>query len=356
MKKRIAAIFLTFALILLCFAGCSSRSLKTDGAAGNTADAGAYDDASSQLVPRDTYENDTEFVTSESPEENLSGGTLPPVGEVSSDRKIIRNADINLETKEFDASIEKLKSIVAELGGYISQASVSVYNTYYELHSANYTVRIPADKFDQFIAYREDVGSVNSTNVWTDDVTDSYYDLEARLESLETKRARLLELLEQAENMENIIALESELSNTIYEIESITGSLNRLNDRIAYSTINVYLDEVRETTESVSLPKTLGERISQQFQNTINGIENFGENFIVWVVGASPVLLILAVVAAVILIIVKRGAGRRAVRREEKALKNAEAIARWQETHTETPVVSQTVEKHGKKSDGKQDE
>ena len=180
--------------------------------------------------------------------------------------------------------------------------------------------------------------------------------MQARLESLETKRARLLELLEQAENMENIIALESELSDTIYEIESITGSLNRLNDRIAYSTINVYINEVRETTEPVALPKTLGERISQQFRNTITGIKNFGENFIVWVVGASPVLLILAVVAAVILIVVKCGAGRRAVRREEKALKNAEAIARWQETHSETPVISQTVEKHGKKSDGKQDE
>ena len=126
-------------------------------------------------------------------------------------------------------------------------------------------------------------------------------------------------------------------------------------DQISYSTINVYIDEVRETTEPVALPKTLGERISQQFRNTINGLVDFGENFIVWLVGASPVLLILAVIAVIVLLIVKRGAAKRAVRREEKARKNAEAIAQWRETHTETPIVSKTMQKEEPNEQKKQD-
>ena len=358
MKKRIAALSLAFVWILLCLAGCASNSLKVDGAAADTAPADMnYNSSSNQTTEGIEYDDDSLLMEeADAPSEDLSDSALAAIGDTSPDRKIIRNADIELETQEFDDSVEKLQSIVTELGGYISQANVYVYNSYYELHSANYTVRIPADKFDQFIVYRENVGTVSSTNIWTDDVTDSYYDMEARLESLETKRARLLELLGQAETMENIISLESELSNTIYEIESITGSLRRLDDRIAYSTINVYINEVRETTEPVALPKTLGERISQQFQTTLSNVADFGENLIVWVIGASPVLLILAVIAVVVIIVVKRTAGRRAVRREEKALKNAEAIARWRETHAETPAITQTVENKGKKPDGKQDE
>lgn len=358
MKKRIVALCLAFAWILMCLAGCSSNSVKMDGAASDMGVDDMYYNSSNQFSESIEYGDNVKFTgaDTDAPVENVSDSALSAIGDTSPDRKIIRNADISLETKEFDVSIEKLQSLVTELGGYISQANVSVYNSYYQLHSANYTIRIPADKFDQFLAYREDVGSILSTNVWTDDVTDSYYDMEARLESLETKRTRLLELLEKAETMENIIALESELSNTIYEIESITGSLNRLDDRIAFSTINVYIDEVRETTEPVALPKTLGERISQQFQNTINGLTDFGENFIVWIVGASPVLLILAVAAVLVVVIVKHGAGKRAARREEKALKNAEAIARWRETHTDSPAITQTVEKQERKTDSKQDE
>ncbi len=356
MKKRFAALFLAFVLLLVCFAGCSSQSLMLDGSAGDAAadDLYVYNTSAQNTSAESAPSEDTELIEAE--EDHVSEGAISAIGDTSPDRKIIRNADITLETKEFDDSVAKLQSIVDELGGYISQANVYVHNSRYELHSADYTVRIPAEKFDQFLVYREDVGTVSSTNVWTDDVTDSYYDMEARLESLETKRTRLLELLEQAETMENIIALESELSNTIYEIESLTGSLRRLDDQISYSTIYVYISEVREVTEPVTMPRTLGERISLQFTNTMHGLADFGENFVVWIVGASPVLVILAVLAVIVILIIKRGSARRAARREEKALKNAEAIARWHETHTETPAITRTVEKRDAQADDKKEE
>lgn len=353
MKKRMIALLLATVLLLLCMAGCSAGSKGYDGAAAD--DSYYYSSQSTVYDNAAPAESDYDLEEAKGKSDSGMDSSLAAGEIVSSNRKIIRNADINLETKEFNASVEKLLCVVEELGGYISQANVYVYNSYYELHSAYYTVRIPAEEFDQFLTYREEMGTVSSTNIWTDDVTDSYFDMEARLESLETKRTRLLELLEQAEDMEDIIVLESELSDTIYEMESLTGSLRRLDDQISYSTINVYIDEVRETTEPVALPKTLGERISQQFRNTINGLVDFGENFIVWLVGASPVLLILAVIAVIVLLIVKRGAAKRAVRREEKARKNAEAIAQWRETHTETPIVTKTMQKEEPNEQKKQD-
>lgn len=342
MKLRFAALSFAVLLLLACMAGCAASVGKD--AADTTMDSGYYysdNEINGAGVTSDSAPEEAETESDTAGSALASDSILPATGDLSTDRKIIRNAWIELETKEFDASVAELQALVEELGGYISQANVSVYNSRYELHSANYTVRIPAENFDQFLSYRENLGTVSSTNIWTDDVTDSYFDMEARLESLETKRTRLLELLEQAEDMESIIALESALSDTVYEIESLTGSLRLLDNQIAYSTIDVYLNEVRETTEPVALPKTFGERISQQFRDTLQGMADFGENLVIWVVGASPVLVILAVIVALVLVFVKRSAPRRAVRREEKALKNAEAIAQWRASHAQTSAVTQ---------------
>ena len=350
MKKRIAALVMVSILILACLAGCSSNAkdaayngMEYSRSSSSSASGGAYAYASESADADDYYFDEAEYEKPMSEEEPaLSGDSMLSTGNIDASRKIIRNANISLQTKEFNASVEKLQSIVTELGGYISQADVSVYNSYYELHSANYTVRIPAENFDRFVARREDIGSVNSTYVWTNDVTDSYYDMQARLDTLETKRARLLELLEQAEDMEDIITLESALSDTIYEIERNTGSLRRLDDQIAYSTISVYLEEVREVTEPVAMPKTLGERISQQFSRTINNVKTGGEDFIVWFIGALPVLLILAILVVVLVLIIRRGAKKRAAKRAQQAALQAEAAARWQAAQNPAPQPAPT--------------
>ncbi len=342
MKKRISILILAAAMILSCLAGCSgSGAFDNAKAESNYAYSSSSSGAAAPMPTASfaeaSWDEEAYEMPMEPEEADISGDSMLSTGAVAADRKIIRNANLNLQTKEFTASVEKLQSVVTELGGYISQADVSVYNSYYELHSANYTVRIPSDKFDSFISRRESMGSVTSTYVWTNDVTDSYFDQQARLDTLETKRARLLELMEQAEDMEDIITLESALSDTVYEIESLKGTLRRLDDQISYSTITVYIEEVRETTEPVTLPKTLGERIAQEFRSTMNGLGEFCEDFIVWLVGALPVLVILAVIVIVVIVIVKRGAPKRAEKRARKnaenAARQAEAVARWQAEH-----------------------
>lgn len=329
MKRRIAAYFLMLALLLTVMAGCASKSY--DSAA---AEEGYYytdSDYKNSMTYDDVVEDVVETAPAE-PSESLSGDALVQTGNITEGRKIILNAELYLETKTFDESAARLQEIITELGGYVSRADVYVRNAAYSLHSANYTVRIPSENFDRFVAYREDIGTVTSTNVWTDDVTDSYYDKEARLQSLETKQQRLLELLEKAEDMEAIIALESELSDTIYEIELLTGSLRKLDNQIAYSTIHIYLEEVREVTEPVAMPKTLGERMAHQFRRSMENLVEFCEDFLVWFVGALPVLVILTA-AIIVLVLVRRAtAPRRAIRRAARTERNAAALKKWNET------------------------
>jgi hypothetical protein len=316
MKKRIFAAILALMLVALCFAGCSAQY----SGEGAVAPAEAKNDMSYDMDYA-MEEPVADYVEAESaPGKAMDSGdsslnTMP----TDESRKIIRNGDISIDTTDFDASVAKLNELVEKYGGYTSNANVYVSNNKYSLHSGSYTLRIPAENFDAFIAERSGIGAVQNINVWSDDVTDQYFDMNARLESLETKRTRLLELLEKAETMENIIALETELSDTIYQIESLTGSLRRLDDQINYSSIFVNINEVREVTDPVELPKTLGERISQNFKNTLSGMKTGGENFLVWFIGASPALLLIGVVvAAVIVVVVRVKRKKSAAKKEDK--------------------------------------
>ena len=178
------------------------------------------------------------------------------------------------------------------------------YNPRYEYsaRSSSYTVRVPAENLEFFLNQKDTLGTVTSSNMWQDDVTLNYYDNKNRLTVLETKKERLLDLLKRTGELRDIIELENALSQTIYEIESITGQLNRLDGMIAYSTVQVYISEVAKETTVTPIPKTLGERISATFNNTLEGVGTFFEGLLVFLIGYSPVFIILLVIALVIVI------------------------------------------------------
>jgi len=106
--------------------------------------------------------------------------------------------------------------------------------------------------------------------------------------------------------MSDIIELETALSDTIYEIERYTSNLRGLQDKVSYSTVNLTLREVVEVRDLPATPKTLGEKIAARFSDTLEGLGDFGEELLIFVIGASPVLVLLAAIAVVIVLIVKK--------------------------------------------------
>ena len=100
------------------------------------------------------------------------------------------------------------------------------------------TVRIPADRFDDFInALRSSSGSVVNVSVYSDNITKQYNDTVIEIEALNTQHQRLLQLLEKAETVEDIMTIESELTNVRYELESQESRLRVMDNQIDYSTI-----------------------------------------------------------------------------------------------------------------------
>ena len=141
---------------------------------------------------------------------------------VRENAKLILSADLTLETQEYDTACAAIERMTAEAGGYIESSG-----SYGEKGSrtANYTLRVPQEKFETMFTQLGESCHVVSSNRWSEDVTMAYTDIETRLATLRTKHERLLALLDQAGKMEDIIELENALADCEYEIDTLTGEM-----------------------------------------------------------------------------------------------------------------------------------
>ena len=233
-------------------------------------------------------------------------------------RKIVRTLRITAETKTFDESAAAIEALCANLGGYIESSSRSGgsirYSSSVIARSAAYTLRIPADRLEDFRAGIG--GSVNIVDESSkiSDITDRYYDVDTRIATLKVEEERLLAMLEKATELEYLITLEQRLSEVRYEIESYTGTLRRYDSQVSYSTVNLTLDEVVEYTEVIEAPKSFGEELGIAFRESWSDFADGCRDFAIWFVYAIPTLLVLTTIAAILiggLLLLVRRANRR---------------------------------------------
>lgn len=227
--------------------------------------------------------------------------------------KIIRTADLSLQATEFDTAVEALNALVSQQKGYFESSNFS-YGGYSSTGNrwGEFTVRVPKENFDPFLSAIGDVAHVVSRNTGIQDVGEAYYDAELRLQTLETKHERLLSLLEKAELMEDIISLESALSDVEYEIQQYSSTLTRYDALIDFSTIRIELREVVRVsdtpTQTDPLSARLGAAFSRGWHNFCDGLADFA----LW--GAynfMGILIFLAVAAAAALVLVRLRRRRR---------------------------------------------
>jgi len=231
------------------------------------------------------------------------GGFVPDAA-----RKIIRNASLSIETLVFDDSITALKALVGKYSGYIqnsSESGISAVSRRDQSRYATFTLRIPSESLDAFLSGAGEVGNILNLSTSGEEITEQYYDTEARLSSLKTQEERLLAILEKAEELKDVVELEKALSDVRYQIETLTSTLRRYDSLVAYSTVNVELREVANLQTVAPLPQTLSERIGQRFAQTTKNLKEDAFSFIVWLIGDLPLILVnLAVFAAILFVIV----------------------------------------------------
>ena len=222
--------------------------------------------------------------------------------------KLIRRAELSIQTEQFDESAEALKKLTADCGGYFENANLygGSRRDVNASRRGEYTVRVPAEKYDLFLSGAGELGYVTNKNESSEDIGERYYDTEARLKTQRTKQERLLALLEKAETMEDIIALESALSDVEYQIEQYSSELNRYDALVGFATFNVYLSEVGQVTQEVGETASLGQWMAADFQSSLRGLNQGFQNFLIWMSYNLFLVVILTAVAVVAVIIGKR--------------------------------------------------
>lgn len=222
--------------------------------------------------------------------------------------KLIRRAEFSIQTEQFDESVAALNQLTADCGGYFEMASV--YGGGRRDANANrwgeYTVRIPAEKYSQFFSGAGELGYVTSRTESSEDVGEQYYDTEARLKTQRTKQERLLALLERAESMEDIISLESALSEVEYQIEQYSSTLNRYDALIGFSTFTILLNEVGQVTQEVGETASLWARMAAGVRSSFRSLVWGGRDFLIWASYNLFLLIILATVVFVVVVVGKR--------------------------------------------------
>ena len=302
MKKQLLAAIAGMLYLCLVYSGCSSGS----GSAtyDNSASAPSASQGTSSSPSYSMSEDGGVSGWDEKAEwgEDIAwddDAVEPTPGESGSNsagdldrRKIIRNAYLSIETKEFDQSIALLEQKVEEYGGFVESSSVEG-NTYSSSsrRNASYQLRIPAGNFSAFLNDTGGIGNVYNKTVESNEITDQYFDTQARLESLRMQEERLLEILSKAEELTAVIELEQALSDVRYQIENLTTTLRKYDGLVQYSTVHINLAEVYEITPVVEMPTTLGERISQQFAASTERVRHSLENLLVAVIGGLPLIL-----------------------------------------------------------------
>lgn len=237
---------------------------------------------------------------------------------VDSERKIIKKGNTVLETLKFEESLNSILKEIETKGGYIESSNVQgnttgkqIYNEggkviYRENRNANITARVPKDAFDEFINGIGDFGNVISKSISGEDVTSQYFDTEARLKTLKIQEERILDLLKKSGELKDIIELEKRLSELRYEIESLTGTLKKLESMVSYSQVTINLLEVVELTPEEKTPVTLGEKILTALKSSTKGLIELCKGFLILIATILPYAVVIGAITLIVIFIKRK--------------------------------------------------
>lgn len=281
----------------------------------NSYSGGAYDTAMAQDVM--TEERETEEAAEEPAEMETPAGGISESASITesgaedisdtsaakAEQKLIYTIHMNLETTEYDALLTSIRAKVDELGGYI-QSSEVIGTEERNNRSISMTIRISAEKRNELTETVKTEASVTYSSETAQDVTLEYVDTQARITSLRTEQKTLLGLLEKAEDINTVLAIQNQLTEVRYQLESYESQLKMLDNKVNYSTFYLSIDEVQRVT----LPEegSFFTKLQERFTNSLYALGEGAQSFLLFVLGDFPILLVTALVIAVLILLIRK--------------------------------------------------
>ena len=307
MNIKKTVISLTAAALLLgSLTACGQKSADSANAVSQrTAYSAAYDTG-------DTFEASMPVALSSN--SKSAGGTSIPLPE---NRKWVITMNLSAETENLDEALEQLSARILELGGYVESQSVtgSAADTDRSRY-AYLTVRVPADKVDGFAEDVSGMTNLVSSSRSVEDITLSYTDTEGRLNALKTEESRLLELMEKAETMSDLLDIEGRLTEVRYQLESYTSTLRLYDNQVDYATVTLRVTEVEKYTPVEE--QGFWQRITSGLSDSIVNLGQAIVDFVSWVIIDLPYLIVIALIVWLVTALTRRSMRRRKAKKQAK--------------------------------------
>ena len=271
MKKLIVLLV----CVTLLLTACAAQSPASENVSSSAMDAGGYSEQA-MSAPEASAEK------AETGEGSTDAFADTPV---NANRKMTYSASFSINTKAYDSDYDQIKAELTAVGGYIeNEDSTAIPSDGSRIYgrSSYFTLRVPAT-----------------------DITDQYTDTDSRIAVLEERKNRLMTHLQNATETEDVIAIENQLADTIYELEQLQGSKRHMDNVVDYATVSVSLTELITPETIGSDGQPLGDRASDAFAMSMSGVGEFMENFAIFWAAAAPVLIVIAIFAVIIFLIIK---------------------------------------------------
>lgn len=221
------------------------------------------------------------------------------VQQAQQERMVIQNADLAIVVADPKARMQEIADMATSLGGFV--VSSNIYTTYYgpnsaEAPEASIVVRIPSDKLDDALeAIKKDAVDIQYENRSGQDVTNIYVDLQSQLKAKEAAEKKLLEILDQADETEDVLAVYTQLQIIQSEIEVLKGQIKYYDESVALSAVSVRLI-AEETVKPVEIGGwKLQGAANDAIQDLINFTQGFTRFLIRFVLYTLPALILIAI-------------------------------------------------------------
>jgi len=266
MKKVV--VFLVLVLCLISGSACSSASSVRESTTGTTPASSDYSQGASNATPATT----------------------------NSDRLVVQNADISLIVKDVTETRDTIVDLAAKYEGYV--VSSNLYSRNLAL-TGSISIRVPEDNYVPALEEIRTLGvRITAERTYTEDVTEQYTDLQARLKNAQATEAQYIALLDRAEEVEDILKIQSYLSQVRQTIEQLQGQIKYLESTTSTALISVTLEP-----ESSSQPLVQGEwDIKATVKSAARGFLKFGKFFVTVVIWIALFIPLWGIILAIVLL------------------------------------------------------
>lgn len=296
--RKILVILMAVLMLVSIFAGCSKSSSVEDSryTASTKGEEAEYDYLSKDSAPA------PQAMGNDSGDIDSNNGGIYVEG-----RKAIKTGNVQVEVDNYQDTYETIKTMIGE-NGYIEESNIWKTPVYVNgekiyLTNGSLRLRIKASIFEGFTDGLNAIGTVLSSSTNEDDISDMYYDTEARLELKRDEKDRLQEYANKIDDPEIFFQTQSRITEVIYEIENLQGTLKKWDSKVEYSTVYITINEKNPQEES-ALPKPKG-FFGEIWDNLKDGVSFLGDA-VIFLAGALPILLMLGLMALIVVVIIKR--------------------------------------------------